>query len=91
MGVNHGSAVSLRIKRQPKIMAKSLDLKRYNNFFAETRLLGSKRLSAGMTEHGDRSGQRPPCHHTARDSRSGSDTALELKLQFVRVIVTTEL
>ena len=47
MGVNHGSVVSLRIKRQAKIIAKSLDLKRYNNFFAETRLLGTKKLSAG--------------------------------------------
>lgn len=43
MGVIHGSAVSLRIKRQAEIEAKSLDLKRYNNFFlAETRLLGTK-------------------------------------------------
>jgi hypothetical protein len=32
MGINHGSAVSLRIKRQVKIEAKSLDLKRYSNF-----------------------------------------------------------
>jgi hypothetical protein len=37
MGVNHGSAVSLRIKRQAKIEAKSLDLKRYNNFLLRKR------------------------------------------------------
>jgi hypothetical protein len=34
MGVNHGSAVSLRIKRQGKTRAKSLDLKRYTGFGA---------------------------------------------------------
>jgi hypothetical protein len=37
MGVNHGSAVSLRIKRHVNIRAKSLDLKRYNNFLLRKR------------------------------------------------------
>ena len=38
MGVNHGSAVSLRIKREVKIRAKLLDLKRYyNNFLLRKR------------------------------------------------------
>jgi hypothetical protein len=91
MGVNHGSAVSLRIKRQAKIVAKSLDLKRYNNFSAETRLLGSKRLSAGNDEawRPQRAAASMPSHCQGFPVRQGY--CIGIKLQFVRVIVTTEL
>lgn len=37
MGVNNGSAAFFRIKRRGKIRAKSLDLKRYNNFLLRKR------------------------------------------------------
>jgi hypothetical protein len=79
MGVNHGSAVSLRIKRQAKIEAKSLDLKRYNNFLLRKRdCLEPRSYQRGMTGKEAEANKRPPCHHTARHSRSGRDTALEL-------------
>jgi hypothetical protein len=78
MGVNHGSVVSLRIKRQAKIIAKSLDLKRYNNFFLLRKrdCLEPRSYQPGNDGYGGCKG-RPPYHHTARDCRSGRDIALK--------------